>query len=845
MFEQWRLKDYDVGAGVVAGAHQGLDREGWVTATVPGDTHVALMEAGRLGNPFVARNEAAAAWVADREWWWCTRFDAEAAGARERLELVFEGLDTFASIYLNGELLARTDNMFCAYRFDVGALLRSGSANELAIVFAPATASVAGLPQPLWPLMAEKTAVSRRNLIRKAQFGWGWDWGPNLPTVGVWQPVRLERHRIAHLTALRVATTELSARRACISVELGVELIDGSSKPLRAAVTLTDPDGRVIAEQGLALASTNSTTIEIAAPRLWWTADLGAQPLYRLTARLYDAEQLLDTREQNVGLRTITLDTSDDADEPGRQFFRFVLNGVPIFARGACWIPASSFVGAISDVSYYRPLLEQAVRGNMNMLRVWGGGIYEHDAFYEECDRLGLLVWQDFMFACAPYPQGDAAFVESVRVELTQQVRRLRHHPSMALWCGNNENQAIQALLEALGGKQAPLAGRYFYDELMPALLAELDPATPYWPGSPSGGPNPNPNSMRAGDVHDWTVWHGVPPVPDDVFIGQYDRSPEGVAYTRYAEDMGRFISEFGIQAAPAMATLRRWMKADDLTLESEGFLERIKDHPKDKVNGMLVSVTGLPAMLEQYIDFTMLTQAEGLKFGIEHFRRRKPHCSGTLIWQYNDCWPCISWSLVDYDGVGKAGYYATARAYAPVLASFKPVGEAFELWLTNDTLAAVSGTAEIELTRLAGGHDWREAVHYAVPANSSIAIWRGSAPVGDVDRVLWVRAIEGGFAQNRALLAAPKDMALPKGTTPRLRIEPVDAHQLRVEVSADSYLLAVQLECTVAGTQFDDNHFDLRAGDARVVMVRNAAAALAPEQLSARCWTPVQKERA
>lgn len=843
MFEEWRLKDYDVGAGLAAGAHQARDEDGWVAAAVPGDTHTALIEAGRLADPFAVRNEAAAAWVADREWWWCTRFAAPAAAAGERVELVFDGLDTFASIYLNGELLARTDNMFRAYRFDVSALLRADDANELAIAFAPATASVAGLPQPLWPLMSEKTAASRRNLIRKAQFGWGWDWGPTLPTVGVWQPVRLERHRQARLAELRAATTELSAQRARLAVDVGIEHIGESSQALRAAITLADPQGRVVAEQSIAVDAKGSTTIDIAEPQLWWTADLGAQPLYSLKAQLYEGEQLLDTLQQRIGLRTITLDTSDDADEPGSQFFRFVLNGVPIFARGACWIPASSFIGAIADVSYYRPLLENAVRGNMNMLRVWGGGIYEHEVFYAECDRLGLLVWQDFMFACAPYPQDDAAFVENVRAELAHQVRRLRHHPSMALWCGNNENQAIQALLEALGGKQAPLAGEHFYNEMMPALLAELDPTTPYWPGSPWGGPNPN--SMRAGDVHDWTVWHGVPPVPDDVFIGQYDRSPEGVAYTRYAEDMGRFISEFGIQAAPALATLKRWMNADDLTLESAGFLDRIKDHPKDKVNGMLVSVTGLPTTLEQYVDFTMLTQAEGLKFGIEHFRRRKPHCSGTLIWQYNDCWPCISWSLVDYDNVAKAGYYATARAYAPVLASFKPLaaGE-FELWITNDTLAAVSGTAEIELTRLGGGHDWRQDVRYVVPANGSAAIWRGSAPVGAADRVLWVHSLEAAFADNRALLAAPKDMALPYGAAPRLRVERIDAHALQVEITADRYLLGVHLECAVAGTQFEDNHFDLRAGDTRVVAGRNASTALTPDSISVRSWMPAHERR-
>jgi beta-mannosidase len=307
----------------------------------------------------------------------------------------------------------------------------------------------------------------------------------------------------------------------------------------------------------------------------------------------------------------------------------------------------------------------------MNMMRVWGGGIYEHDGFYDLCNCLGLLVWQDFMFACAPYPEDEPAFVDNVRAEIHDQVVRLRNHPSLALWCGNNECQLLHSFVSRATHDDGAVLGSLYYDRLMPEALAALDPATPYWPGSPAGGPSAN--SMRAGDVHDWTVWHGIPPVPDQDFVGEIDRSPAGIAYTRYAENTGRFISEFGIHSAPPMATLRRRMDPQDLSLESPGFLERIKDEPKDKINGMLLSNTGLPETLEQYVDFTMLTQAEGLKFGIEHFRRRKPHCSGTLIWQYNDCWPCVSWSLVDYDGAGKASLYATTRAYAPVLASFKP----------------------------------------------------------------------------------------------------------------------------------------------------------------------------
>ena len=837
MFEPWTLKDYDLGGGLAAGAERGGDAAGWIPATVPGDTHTALVAAGRLADPFRGRNEHAAAWVAEREWWWRTRFTAAPPAAGERVELVFEGLDTFATIHLNGAVLARTDNMFRTWRFDVGALLRADGANELAIAFAPATASVADQPPVLWAAMAEKITASRRNQIRKAQFGWGWDWGPNLPTVGVWQPVQIARTRQARIAGLRFHTLTLAEHAAEVAVGVEVERL-GAATGMRVEVSLREPSGVAVASGRADLADAHSNfTLTIANPQSWWTADLGAQPLYTVEARLYGDGVLLDTQQRRVGLRTLALDTSPDADEPGSDFFRFVLNGVPIFARGACWIPESSFVGAIAS-ERYRERLELAVRANMNMLRVWGGGIYEPDCFYEHCDELGLLVWQDFMFACAPYADDNAAFVASVQAELRDQVRRLRHHACLALWCGNNENQAIQSLIDALTGTQSALVGARLYDEVMPALLAELDPVTPYWPGSPSGGPNPN--SMRAGDVHDWTVWHGVPPVPDDRFIGGYDRSEAGVAYTRYAEDMGRFISEFGIHGAPAMSTLRRWLDPQDLRLDAPGFIDRNKDEPKDKIHPLMLPLTGEPKTLEQYVAFTQATQAEGLKFGVEHFRRRKPHCSGTLIWQYNDCWPCISWSLVDYDGVGKAAYHAMARAYAPVMASFKRLdGDAVELWITNDTLSAICGDANVQLLKLDGGADWQQTQAYSVPANSSVAVWRGSAPVHAVDRVLCVQSAESQFPDNRLLLAPIKDLALVAGAAPEVRIEQTDPQTLRVRLHSAHYLLAVRLESARADLRYSDNHFDLRAHEGREITVSGSAGTLSPQDIAVHCWNP------
>ena len=433
--------------------------------------------------------------------------------------------------------------------------------------------------------------------------------------------------------------------------------------------------------------------LSLADPPLWWTHDLGEPALHDLRVVLSAGGEEVDARERRVGVRTLELDQRPDPEEPGTRFFRFVLNGVGIFARGANWIPADSFVGAL-EAGRYERLIDAALDAHMNMLRVWGGGIYEHDVFYDLCDRRGVLVWQDFMFSCATYPE--APLAAEVELEARSQVARLGGHPCLALWCGNNENQWIHDMqFPERGGERVP--GALFYDEILPRVVAELDPRTPYWPGSPFGGDDHN--SRHEGDVHNWEVWHGQSrrrfgePVHNAP-------TPESVAFTRYAEDEGRFISEFGVLAAPDRETLRRWIPAGQLSHHSPAMDHHTKDNPKNKIDMLLESVTGVAGDLDEFVDFSMIAQAEALKFGIEHFRRRAPHCSGALVWQLNDCWPVLSWALLDYHGFGKAGYYAVRRAFAPVLGSFKDGGE---LWVTNDTGARAEGVARVRLGSFAG----------------------------------------------------------------------------------------------------------------------------------------------
>lgn len=559
---------------------------------------------------------------------------------------------------------------------------------------------------------------------------------------------------------------------------------------------------------------------------MWWTHDLGTPARYNLQVDLLDDGDLLDSHEMQVGIRTLTLDQSPDPNERGTRFFRFILNGVPIFARGADWIPADSFVGAIPD-ERYEMLLRAAQAAHMNMLRIWGGGIYEHDIFYELCNQLGLLVWQDFMFACAMYPEDDTVFVREVEAEARYQVKRLRSHPCMALWCGNNENQWIHDQ-RFWDRADYPVPGVLYYDRILPQVVAELDGQIPYWPGSPYGGSDYA--SMEDGNRHNWQVWHGNVPrrfgeAPQRV------NTPEGVSFAHYGDDLGRFISEFGMHASPVYETLRRNVPADQLYHHSPSMDHHNKDNPKNKGDNLMIATTGLPETLEDYIDFSMIAQAEGLKFGIEHFRRRKPHCSGTLFWQLNDCWPVLSWSVLDYYGFGKAGYYYVKRAYAPVLASFKALSDGgVELWLTNDMLAGISTSFTVCLQSFDGEIVWKETHPAVTPANSSQAIvcWEGARFPERARHYLSVTAADAAIPSNRHFFGMVKDLTRTP-VQPEIAIRQVSDHEMQIELSAIGFAYFVHFKLSRETTQVSDNYFDLMPGDQMVIVMRDMQRALTP----------------
>ncbi|HYH13394.1 MAG TPA: hypothetical protein VD789_13635, partial [Thermomicrobiales bacterium] len=736
--ETGRLSHFDPGAGAKASAAAPDHDDGdWLHISIPGDVHRTLIDAGQIRDPFWNQQEKDCAWMEEKEWWYRIplRVPDRALAEDQRWQLVFHGLDTFVTIHLDGEEIGTSQNMFRAKVLDVTDRLTPGAEHTLALQFHPPLEATKGRKRGEWGRTPERT------VMRKAQFGYGWDWGPRLPTIGAWRPIELRRVDRASILGVHFDNVDLAPDRsiAVVAVRVEVERIAGD-EPLRARVTLREgeserdwratfdlPDSPVGAADG-------RTYLTIERPRLWWSHDLGQPYLHDLTVELLAGDDVVAVNTQRVGVRSLKLDQSPDPEEPGTRFFRFVLNHVPIFAKGADWIPCDSFVGAIEGERYTR-WLEDARDANMQMLRVWGGGIYEHDHFYNECDRIGILVWQDFMFACAAYPEDDPTFVEEVDLEARYQVRRLRSHPSLAVWVGNNENQWINDMTY-WNNPSPPPWGALYYDRILPDAVRELDGRTPYWPGSPYGGNDYN--SMDDGNRHNWDAWHGQSPrrfgeKPTRVL------TPEMVSYRRYAEDMTRFCSEFGLHASPVVETLRRAVPEDELYHHSPAMDWHNKDEPKNKGDMLMESVTGVPENLADYIDFSQIAQAEGLKFGIEHFRRRKPHCSGSLVWQLNDCWPVQSWAVTDYYGFGKAGYYYLKRVYAPVLASFRETGDEVELWITNDSLERFEEKITVVLGSFGGEVIEERHLLVDLPANSSqrVDVWDNA--VAGPDRYLRV----------------------------------------------------------------------------------------------------------
>jgi beta-mannosidase len=806
----------------------------WLPALVPGGVHESLIAAGVIPDPYYGDNEAKAEWIQEREWWYRARVEIPDQGRALRKTLTFEGLDTVADVWLDGTHLGHHENQFTPAVFD----LPAGTAGVAVLLVRFSPPLLGRQVPPIVQDMVAKQAAQLAELelevgaftetddrfravtLRKAAFSWGWDFAPNLPSIGIWRPVILSIEPSAVLTGHHIQITELSAERDRATVRVSVEADLRDAGAATATATLTSPGGRHWSTAiALDADGRGEGSWEVPDPELWWTHDLGDPALHDLTIELTVGGVVVDALTDRVGLRTLELDRRADPAEHAR-LFQFVLNGVPIFARGANWVPASMFVGSVSAATH-ADRIRRVREANFTMLRVWGGGVYEQDSFYAACDAEGVLLWHDFMFANADYPADDPGLRDEVQQEAEYQVRRLRNRASLALWCGNNEILMSHGA-ERPSDDEADW-GWTWYHELLPAAVAKQDGVTPYWPGSPYGEDGPlGAMGTTDGDRHTWEVWHGlvIPAEWGGFGPDSYPTVGDARHYRRYADDTSRFVSEFGIHASPDMSTLQRWIPAKDLTVHSPTLDRHNKDTPKNKGDQLLSVTTGIPADLGEYIEFTQAVQAEGMRFAIEHYRRRQPHTSGALIWQFNDVWPGFSWSIVDYDGVPKAAFYAAARASAPVATSFRDREDGgLELWLVNNSLHQVDLELDVELGRFDGTVRAAQTAHGSAASGSSVVVWSiGPADLPrDAAHYAWVSDPSGTVPTARAHFAEIGQLELGPS---HLEVT-VEGSSLRVRATGYSY--GVRIEQPDGSVRLSDNWFDLRDGDERVIDVAGA----------------------
>ncbi|MCW2544580.1 MAG: beta-mannosidase [Frankiales bacterium] len=756
----------------------------WLEVPLPFDLHRVLERAGRLAPVDYGLNVEAAEWV-EEEAWWCVLDLPEQAPLEddERLQLVLEGLDTVVEVWVDGEHRASHANMYRPVVLDLAPESRRVHLRFEAFAKCP-------------PMVS----------LRKAPFSAGWDFAPRRPGVGVWQPVNVDRQRHGALGPPGFRTVSLAQDRAQVEVDLDVE--SWTDAALELEIALAGPDGTVLAA-ARAAAQKGRTTVALTVeqPQLWWTHDLGEPALHQLHVTLLADDQEVDVRDRAVGIRTVALDRTDGA-------FQFRLNDVPVNVRGVNWVPCGVALAEI-PADAYRPLLERVREANGQLVRVWGGGIYEAKAFYDDCDQLGILVWQDFMFACADYRDDDPLFVEDVLVEATYHVRRLRAHPSLALWCGNNEVELLAGLID---WTQLRPAERLF-DELLAAVVEQESPGTAYTSSSPV-----KVNNQKDGDRHSWEVWHGLAVEDEDRTWSAWSldepvldpMSPEAADFAaragahRYLDDTCRFVSEYGLCGMPALETLATWTEPAALKLGDRQVTHRQRSGklgPVNKLEIFLAANVGTPADLAEHVRLSQLLQAEGLKTGAEHYRRQWPHCGGQIIWQLDDCWPAVSWSLIDIAGRTKPAYYAMRRAYVPVLASFRATTLGADLWLTNNSRYDVTDDLEVALQSFAG----EQLQTWSVPA---------SAAAGTSGRLLEIEVDErqrhdaylhvrsgGAIPDNRLLLATMKDLDRPR---PSVRVSTTtEDGWLVARLESDALALMVHVD----GADWEDDYVDVHPG--------------------------------
>lgn len=798
----------------------------WRPAEVPGTVHQDLIRHELLPAPFYGTNEEKIQWVENEDWEYRTAFNVTAEQLkRDDAQLIFEGLDTYADVYLNGSLLLKADNMFVGYSIPVKQQLRPGE-NRLHIYFhSPIRQTLPQYESNGFDYPADNDHHEKHLSVfsRKAPYSYGWDWGIRMVTSGVWRPVKIRFYDAATINDYHVR--QLSLTEQCASLSNDLEINNILSQPLRAEVRISrsfeNGEESVVSQPVTLQPGINRICIptEVASPHRWMPNGWGKPSLYDFSAQVVADGKVVAEQSRRIGLRTIRVVNEKDAD--GESFY-FEVNGIPMFAKGANYIPQDAMLPSVTD-ERHRTLFRDIKEANMNMVRVWGGGTYEDDRFYDLADENGILVWQDFMFACTPYPS-DPAFLKRVEEEACYNIRRLRNHASLAMWCGNNE------ILEALKywGYQKKYTPEIYqgmmsgYDklfrELLPAKVKELDSDRFYVHSSPYLANWGRPESWGIGDSHNWGVWYGQKP------------------FESLDTDLPRFMSEFGFQSFPEMKTIAAFASPEDYEIESEV----MNAHQKSSIGNALIRTYMerdyiVPKTFEDFVYVGLVLQGHGIRHGLEAHRRNRPYCMGTLYWQLNDSWPVVSWSGIDYYGNWKALHYQAKRAFAPIHINPLRQGDSLSVYLLSDRLDTLENmTLEMKITGFEGQKAGKpiQLKSLSVPANTSRCVFRtelaallpsAERPLAEVLRSSYMQLVlkdKSGrpVAETVYFFEKTKDLHLPQVAISYKKKQTDGKCELTLQASA--LAKDVFLEVPVQGARFSDNFFDLLPGQRKTIVI-------------------------
>lgn len=788
----------------------------WLPATVPGTVHQDLIDNGKLENPFFGLNEQKVQWVENEDWVYRTSFQVgEDQLAREGAVLDFEGLDTYADIYLNGSLIKSTDNMFVGYTLPVKEVLRKGE-NRLQVYFhSPIKKTLSQWETNGFVYPADNDHSDKRVSIfsRKAPYSYGWDWGIRLVTSGIWRPVTLTFYDVARMEDYYVKQVSVTQERAEIENILELESAQDTPRTVEVELAYSYKNGDKVAihkEMNLEPGMNRwNFPVKIGHPHLWMPNGWGEPALYDFEISLKVDGKVVASEKKRVGLRDIKVVLEDDKD--GKALY-FVVNGRRMFAKGSNSIPCDAFLPNMTD-QRYRRMLEDVKEANHNLIRVWGGGIYEDDRFYDAADEIGILVWQDFIFACTTYPS-DPNFLRRVAEEAEYNIKRLRGHASLAMWCGNNE---IYEGMRYWGWKRkfgpevyAEMQKGYdkLFHQLLPSMVKEFDGDRFYMHGSPYESNWGRPHSWKIADSHNWGTWYGRKP------------------FETLDVELPRFMSEFGFQSVPEMKNIATFAEPKDYALESEV----MNAHQKASIGNALIKKTmalyyEVPEDFEELVYVGQVLQGFGIRHGIEAHRRNRPYCMGSLYWQLNDSWPVVSWSSIDYYGNWKALHYQGKRAFAPLLLHAFKEGEDLCFYTLSDELKDYKQvTLQLKWMDFNGKTLGKKELEGDIPANSSTLFHK--EPYAD-----WAKNPQNSFllmtlkdrkgevlSEEIYYFSYPKDQELPE-TKISYKVKQQDG-KCEVTLSAKQLARDIFVEIPYQGSRFTDNFFDLLPGQTKKIII-------------------------